>query len=54
MRIQERVARGTSGIRDAQEKFKKFVDAYSKRWRARTVCAVEFAIDRCSNGPLTR
>jgi parvulin-like peptidyl-prolyl isomerase len=50
-RIQERVARGVRGERQIQAKFKKFVDAYQKRWRARTVCAAEFVIDRCSNGP---
>jgi parvulin-like peptidyl-prolyl isomerase len=49
-RIQERIARGTT-VRDVQEKFKKFVDAYMKRWRARTVCATGFATERCSNGP---
>ncbi len=50
-RIQERVARGASGPRQAQAQFEKFVAAYTKRWRARTVCAAEFTIDRCSNGP---
>jgi hypothetical protein len=53
-RIQQRVARGARGFRQTQKKFEKFVDAYSKRWRARTVCVAEFAIDRCSNGPLSR
>ena len=50
VRIQERVARGVAGVRQAQAKFKAFVDAYTERWRARTVCVAEFAIDRCSNG----
>ena len=50
-RIQERVARGATGIRQAQAKFKEFVDAYLERWRARTVCAVAFVTYRCSNGP---
>ena len=51
VRIQERVARGTNGNRDAQQKLAKFVAAYLDRWRARTVCAEGFAVDRCSNGP---
>jgi hypothetical protein len=50
-RIQERVARGVTGVHQTQEKFKEFVDAYLERWRARTVCAAAFAVDRCSNGP---
>ena len=47
--IQERVARNAPG--SAAKAFKQFVAAYSKRWRARTVCAPEFVTDRCSNGP---
>jgi hypothetical protein len=51
--IQRQVARGAGGGEAATQKaFSDFVDAYSKRWRARTVCAPEYAIDRCSNGPL--
>ncbi|HEY6549986.1 MAG TPA: hypothetical protein VIY71_02170 [Solirubrobacterales bacterium] len=49
--IQRRVVRGLSGEAAKQKAFSDFVDAYSKRWRARTVCAPEYAIDRCSNGP---
>jgi hypothetical protein len=49
--IQEKVTRGVRGVRQIQKKFKEFVNAYRDRWRARTVCAAEFAIDRCSNGP---
>jgi hypothetical protein len=43
--VQEKVGRNAKA-------FKQFVAAYSKRWRARTVCAPEFVIDRCSNGPV--
>jgi hypothetical protein len=50
--IQERVIRGFRGPRAIQKAFQEFVDAYMKRWRARTVCAPEYAIERCSNGPL--
>ena len=30
---------------------REFVGEFSRRWRERTVCAVGFATDRCSNGP---
>lgn len=53
-RIQLRVVRGATSDRDARKKFRKFVAAYTKRWRARTVCAAEFTIGRCSNGPAPR
>jgi hypothetical protein len=49
--IEERVVRGVSGEASTQEAFSKFVTAYEKRWRSRTICAPQFAIDRCSNGP---
>jgi hypothetical protein len=48
-RIQERVAAGLSG-RSGQKAFAKFVAEYEQRWQARTVCAPEYVIDRCSNG----
>jgi hypothetical protein len=49
--IQRQVVRGAGGEAATQKAFSDFVDAYSKRWRARTVCAPEYTIDRCSNGP---
>jgi hypothetical protein len=49
--IQLRVVRGVSGEAAVQKAFSDFVDAYSKRWRARTVCAPEYIIGRCSNAP---
>ena len=49
-RIQERVGAGRSG-HSAQKDFAKFVAEYEQRWRARTVCAPEYVLDRCSNGP---
>jgi parvulin-like peptidyl-prolyl isomerase len=51
-RIQERVLRGVRGPRASQKALQEFVDAYMKRWRARTVCAPEYATERCLNGPL--
>jgi hypothetical protein len=29
----------------------KFVAEFEQRWRARTVCAPEYLLARCSNGP---
>jgi|GEM_PF-1903661 len=48
-RIEGRVVAGAG--RHRQDALEKFVAAYSKRWRARTVCAPEHLSDRCSNGP---
>jgi hypothetical protein len=48
--IQERVAGGKSNA-GRLKALERFVAAYAKRWRARTVCAEEYATDRCSNGP---
>lgn len=48
-RIQRRIA-AKEGNR-GPEAFTEFVDAFKERWRARTVCAPEYATDRCSNGP---
>jgi hypothetical protein len=50
-RIQERVAAGISSEAGVQKAFSKFVSEYEVRWRARTVCAPEYLVDRCSNAP---
>lgn len=50
--IERKVVRGVKGFYNRLEVFSNFVDEYSERWRGRTVCAPEFTIDRCSNGPL--
>jgi hypothetical protein len=47
-RIQERAVTGLSGPA-RQKAFTKFVAEYEQRWQARTVCAPEYVIDRCSN-----
>jgi hypothetical protein len=48
--IQLRVWRGVSGEAAMQKAFSEFIDAYEERWRARTVCALEYMIvARCSN-----
>jgi hypothetical protein len=49
-RIQERVVAGIDSEAGAQKAFTKFVSEYEVRWKARTVCAPGFVIDRCSNG----
>ena len=49
--IERRVLRGVKGFHNELEALSEFVDEYSARWRGRTVCAPEFTIDRCSNGP---
>ena len=50
--IQQRVVRGISGEGARQKAFSEFVEAYGKRWRARTVCAPEYMVPaRCSNAP---
>lgn len=49
--IQRRVVRGVIGGEAATQKaFSDFVEAYTERWRARTVCAPEYMVPaRCSN-----
>lgn len=36
---------------EEQRFFRKFVREFTQRWRDRTVCAPEYATQRCSNGP---
>jgi hypothetical protein len=48
-RIQERVARQATG--SVQAAFKRFVEEFRKRWKARTVCAPRFVTSLCSNSP---
>lgn len=50
-KIEHRVQRGLKSEAAKQEAVVPFVKAYDKRWRARTVCAPRYAIERCSNGP---
>lgn len=53
-RIQERVARGVKGPQNVQKAFSAFVDSYAERWRSRTICAPQYATERCSNGPVPK
>lgn len=48
-RLKEKI--GKVGRKAEQKAFAEFVDEFNERWRSRTVCAPEYAIERCSNGP---
>lgn len=53
-RLQERLMQklGPGASRAEEQRFfTRFVREFSERWRARTVCAQDYAIARCSNGP---
>jgi hypothetical protein len=50
-RIQERILAGGGSEAAAQKAFARFISEYEVRWRARTVCAPEYVVDRCSNAP---
>jgi hypothetical protein len=50
-RIQERVLAGAGSKAGARKAFAKFISEYEARWKARTVCAPEYVIYRCSNAP---
>jgi SurA N-terminal domain len=49
--IEARVIKGILGRAAQVRALRKFISNYARRWRSRTVCAVQFVIDRCSNGP---
>jgi SurA-like N-terminal domain len=50
-RLQTRIERESRNKYEEQQAFQEFVTEFTERWRARTVCAPEYATDRCSNGP---
>jgi hypothetical protein len=53
-RIQERIASRAHTNQGRQRAFKKFVIAYQRRWRSRTVCAQGYVVaERCSNAAAT-
>jgi hypothetical protein len=52
-RIQQRVIAGVGSRAGAQKALSKFVSEYAVRWKARTVCAPEYVVDRCSNAPVS-
>jgi hypothetical protein len=50
--LSRRVRKETNGKREEKQKaFREFVDEFIEKWRGRTVCAPDYAISRCSNGP---
>jgi hypothetical protein len=51
--LSRRVRKETNGKREEQKAFREFVDDFVEKWRGRTVCAPDYAISRCSNGPAT-
>jgi hypothetical protein len=50
MRLQTRIEREARNEFEEKQAFREFVAEFNERWKARTVCAPEYAIDRCSNG----
>jgi hypothetical protein len=51
-RLQEWILRGAKSKAEEQKALRDFVAEFSERWRARTVCAVGYVTESCSNGPL--
>lgn len=50
-RLQRRIAKGAHGKAEELRAFEEFIAEFEERWRGRTVCAPDYANDRCSNGP---
>lgn len=50
-RIQARTEREARNRSEEQQALREWVEEFMEKWRARTVCAPEYAIERCSNGP---
>jgi hypothetical protein len=49
--LQRRISREASTEDEERPAIEAFIAEFSEKWKARTVCAPEYAIDRCSNGP---
>lgn len=49
--LSRRIRKETNSKSEEQQAFSEFVDEFVERWRGRTVCALDYAIPRCSNGP---
>jgi hypothetical protein len=49
-RLQQKIPE-KAGQRAEQKFFREFIEEFNQRWRARTVCALEFVTERCSNSP---
>jgi hypothetical protein len=51
-RISRRIERESRNEFEEKKAFREFVAEFNERWRSRTVCAPEYATERCSNGPV--
>jgi hypothetical protein len=49
-RLAKQIERDARNVREEQRAFREFIDEFNERWRSRTVCAPNYAIERCSNG----
>lgn len=50
-RLQTQIEREARNEFEEQRAFTKFLAEFNETWRARTVCAPQYATERCSNGP---
>lgn len=50
-RLERQIDRETRTRSERQRAFTEFVAEFNEEWRARTVCAPQYATERCSNGP---
>lgn len=50
-RLQTQIERESRNEFEEQRAFRKFLVEYNETWRARTVCAPKYVMERCSNGP---
>jgi hypothetical protein len=51
-RLTRQIERESRNEHEEQRAFREFIDEFEERWRSRTVCAPEYVIERCSNGPI--
>ena len=49
--LSRRFAKKTNSKSEEARAFEEFIAEFDERWRGRTVCAPDYANDRCSNGP---
>jgi hypothetical protein len=50
-RLQRKIEREARNPFEEKQALNEFVAEFNERWRSRTVCAPQYATDRCSNGP---
>jgi hypothetical protein len=50
-RFEKQIGKQTESKSERRRAFNELLREFSERWRARTVCAPEYATERCSNGP---